>query len=160
MSANSPKTETAPPASRGKSLILALWGAYQYIAIWVGSMFFVALGIFLFLKAEDPLQVSFIEKEYRIPTRHLHPADTELKDTHALIIHSSAGFDEAAFAADLLAAGWQPRPHEQDAPWRSFDYLGMTLRLFPGGVFVFPSWRDEPCTTPTHLREINISPQG
>lgn len=159
MSANSPETE-AQPTSRGKALLHTLWGVYQCVAIWVGTMFFCAVGIFLYLQAEDPLNVAFIEKEYHIPTRALYPVDTELQDTHALLIHTSAAFDEAAFTADLLAAGWKPRPHEQDSRWRSFEHLGMTLRLFPGGLFVFPSWREEPCSEPTHLRGIILPAQS
>lgn len=124
--------------------------------MWVGTMFFVAMGLVLYFKSKDPLNVAFIEKEYHIPTRVLCPVDTELQDEHALLIHTSAAFDEAAFTADLLAAGWQPRPQEQDSPWRSFEQLGMTLRLFPGGLFVFPSWREEPCSEPTHLRSISL----
>ena len=142
-------TDTPPPC--GKRLLRELWRIYQIIALVFGSAMLFALGLSLTLEPDVRIGV---DQAFHIPSRHLDPADFHRGSRHTLSVQLGSGYHEPAFLADLRQAGWQVRTNEQ-RPWRSFDRSGMTLRLFPGGLFALPTCLDSPdATAPTDTRPL------
>lgn len=140
------------PTPCGKRLLRELWRIYQIIALVFGSAMLFALGLSLTLEPDARIG---IDQAFHIPSRHLAPADFHRSSHHTLSVQIGSGYDEPAFVADLIQAGWQPRADEQ-RPWRSFDRSGMTLRLFPNGLFALPTCLDSPdATTPTDTRSLH-----
>ena len=137
------------PAGAGRQILLSLWCIFHFIALMIGSVTLLCIGIAL---TTQPSPLPVLEQAFHIPCRHLDPSDFRRDEHHTLKVEIGSGYDEDAFVADLLQAGWQPRAEEQ-RPWRSFDRAGMTLRLFPGGLFALPTCLDTPdASTPTDLR--------
>ena len=147
---------TDTPGTPGKRLLRSLWDLYQLFALLIGSVLLVSTGIALVISPaiETDARIG-IDQAFHIPSRHLAPADFHRSSHHTLSVQIGSGYDEPAFVADLLRAGWQPRADEQ-RPWRSFDRSGMTLRLFPNGLFALPTCLDSPdATTPTDTRSLH-----
>lgn len=140
------------PNSPGMRLLRSLWDIYQLFALLVGSAVLACAGITLVIFASEPDARAGIDQAFRIPSRHLAPADFHTGSHHTLSVQIGSGYDEAAFVADLIQSGWQKREDEQRA-WRSFDRAGMTLRLFPNGLFALPTCLDSPdAAAPTDTR--------
>lgn len=154
MSEKQPAIDT--PARPGKALLHALWRMYRVFALMIGTAMLVVLGINLFISlAVEPDAQRGIDQAFHIPSRHLAPTNFRRGGFRTLKVDFGSGYDEAAFVADLLQAGWQPRAEEQH-PWRSFDRAGFTLRLYPTGLFALPTCLDSPeASEPTDLRTIH-----